>query len=193
MAIQGAIAVVVSYFLGATPTAYIITRWLTGKDIRQMGGGNMGGHNVYVEVGHAAGIAVGAIDIAKGVVAVAVAQYLLEVDEYFILGAGMAAVLGHLWPIYLKFKGGNGLATAVGVLAMTQSLELAIAVVLALIIIFFIRDIILSVNISLVTVPISTWFLERSWLHFGFVTFLLLVLLIHFIPRIGKRVTEDRE
>lgn len=131
--ITGIIAIIIGYLLGSIPSAYVITRLVKGKDIRKVGGGNVGARNVFVEVGKVAGIGVGVFDVVKGAGAVALATWLLKVEGLevwstdiawlFVLGAGLAAVAGHIWSVYLKFTGGNGLATTLGVLVMlmTQS------------------------------------------------------------------------
>jgi len=80
-----------------------------------MGGGNVGAVNAFKQVGRGAGIAVLLADMAKGAGAVAIAQWLLDVPPLFVLAAGLAAVVGHNWSIFLKFTGGKGMATTIGV------------------------------------------------------------------------------
>ena len=186
MIVNGVIAIIIGYLLGSIPLAYIITRLATGKDIRQLGGGNVGARNVFREVGWGAGVAVGIFDVAKGAAAVAIAHRLLSVPLYepqlFVLLAGIAAVAGHIWPIYLKFTGGNGLATAIGVLSVLMTRELGIALALTLLLIVITHNAILSTNISLLTVPVSAWFLEKSWLVVVFSLVVIIILVLHFLP-----------
>ncbi len=182
MVIDGIIALIVAYLLGSIPAAYIITRLTTGKDIRQLGGGNIGARNTFREVGKAAGIAVGIFDVGKGAAAVLIAHRLLEAPPLFVLAAGLAAVAGHIWPIYLKFTGGNGLATTLGVLSVLMTRELLIAFALTLLLVVITRNPVLSVNISLLSVPVSAWLLEESWLLIVFSILLALILVLHFIP-----------
>ncbi|MFH1775361.1 MAG: glycerol-3-phosphate acyltransferase [Chloroflexota bacterium] len=103
-----------SYLLGSIPAAYIAGRLLKKIDIRKMGDGNVGAANAYREIGPGAGITVLLADIAKGAIAILLTQALAAQPIVFL--AGLAAVLGHNWPIYLGFKGGRGEATAIGVL-----------------------------------------------------------------------------
>ncbi|MDH5695275.1 MAG: glycerol-3-phosphate acyltransferase, partial [Dehalococcoidia bacterium] len=112
--INGIIAVVVGYLLGSIPSAYIATRVASGKDVRQLGGGNVGGLNVYREVGAIPAAVVGIVDVGKGVAAVAIAQWLLDVSPPFVLAAAVAAVAGHNWMVFLKFSGGKGMGAAIG-------------------------------------------------------------------------------
>ena len=176
------IAVVIGYLLGSIPSAYIITRLATGKDIRQLGGGNVGGRNVFREVGLAAAIPVVIFDVGKGAAAVAIAHRLLDAPVYFVLAAGLAAVAGHIWSIFLKFTGGNGLATTIGVLSVLMTRELLIALAITVVLIVITRNTVLSVNISLLSVPVSVWFMEQSWQLVVFSIVLLLVLVLHFLP-----------
>ena len=178
----GIVSMLVAYLLGSIPSAYIITRWKMGKDIRQLGGGNVGARNVYREVGLGAAIGVGIFDVGKGVAAVAIAHYLLGAPQFFVLGAGLAVIAGHMWSVYLKFTGGNGLATSLGVLSILMSRELLIVLALTILFIVVTRNTVLSVNISLLSVPVNAWFLEKSWWLVFFSVVLLLMLILHFLP-----------
>ncbi len=196
--ITGIIAIIIGYLLGSIPPAYVITRLVLGKDIRKIGGGNVGARNVFVEVGKAAGIGVGVFDVLKGAGAVALASWLLEwpqpwstnVSWLFVLGAGLAAVAGHIWSVYLKFTGGNGLATTLGVLVIVMTRELLIALAVTLVLTVITRNIVLSVNLSLLSAPISGWFLERDWWAIVFPIVLVVVMLLHFFPRIVADFTR---
>ena len=194
MMVNGVIAIIIGYLLGSIPLAYIITRLATGKDIRQLGGGNVGARNVFREVGLAAGIAVGIFDIAKGAAAVAIAHRLLNVPLYepqlFVLLAGIAAVAGHIWPIYLKFSGGNGLATTIGTLIILMPRELLIVIALIILLTGITRNIILSVNISLLSVPLSAWLLGEPGLLIIFPLLLLLIMALHFLPTAKAAITK---
>lgn len=189
----GIIAILIAYLLGSISSAYVITRILTGKDIRTLGGGNAGANNVYQEVGLIPAIGVGVFDILKGGAAMFITRLLvddlstrvvnapLEVQSY-IMAAGLAVVAGHIWPIFLKFRGGNGLATTIGVLAVIMTTELLIAIAIILILVMITRNPILSVNISLVSVPLSTWLLDKPWIFILFAFALIIMMIINFIP-----------
>lgn len=183
MLVNGLIALIIAYLLGSIPAAYIATRLIKGKDIRQMGWGNVGAGNTFREVGKVAGITVGILDVGKGAAAVAIAHWLLDAPQLFLLAAGIAAVAGHIWPVYLKFSGGRGLATTLGVLAILMPWELLIVLAITIILIVITRNPVLSVNISLLSVPVSAWFLEKSWLLVIFPIVLLLILALNFLPR----------
>jgi glycerol-3-phosphate acyltransferase PlsY len=182
--VNGIIAIIIAYLLGSIPSAYIITRLKTGKDIRKLDGGNVGARNVFHEVGLGAAIAVVVFDVGKGAAAVAIARLLLDAPDFFVLGAGLAAVVGHIWSIYLKFTGGNGIATTIGVLAVLMTRELLIALAITLLLVASTRNPVLSVNISLLlSVPISAGFLRDPWLPYVvFSIVLALILVLHFLP-----------
>jgi len=188
---NGLIGVIIAYLLGSIPVAYIITRMQTGKDVRRLGGGNVGALNVFREVGLKAAVITGVLDIGKGVAAVFIAIWLLDfpsmqmigLTQVLVLAAGLAVVAGHIWSVYLKFNGGNGLSTTIGVLAILMPRELLIALAITLLLIVITRNPVLSVNISLLSsVLVSAWFLEKSWLYVAFVIVLALILVLHFLP-----------
>jgi glycerol-3-phosphate acyltransferase PlsY len=113
-------ALALSYLLGSVPTAYIFTKLLLGADIRQLGSANVGASNVFRSVGKLAGVAVLAIDVAKGFLSVVVLgdlflRFNLPVREIpFRVLLALASVIGHNWMIFLRFKGGKGVATSLG-------------------------------------------------------------------------------
>ena len=184
--VSGAIAILIGYLLGSIPSAYVLTRLTTGKDIRKLGSGNVGGHNVMQEVGKGVGIAAGIFDMAKGTAAVAIAYRLLGVPWYephaLVIAAGGAAVIGHIWSVYLKFTGGNGLATTIGILSLLMPWELLIACGLAVILGVITRNPVLSVNIGLLTVPLSAWIRGSPGMLVAFACGLIVLMVIHFIP-----------
>ncbi|MFC2072845.1 glycerol-3-phosphate acyltransferase [Chloroflexota bacterium] len=182
MIVDGVIALIIAYLLGSIPSAYIVTRLATGKDIRQLGSGNVGGNNVFQQVGLIAAIPVAIFDVGKGATAVAIAHWLLGAPPLFLLAAGLAVVAGHMWSIFLKFTGGNGLAPTIGVLSILMTKELLIVFAMTLLLIVVTRNVVLSVNISLLSVPVSAWFLEKSWLLVIFSIVLALILVVNFIP-----------
>jgi glycerol-3-phosphate acyltransferase PlsY len=115
------LAILCSYFLGACPFGLLIAR-AKGVDIRAVGSGNIGATNVFRTVGKTAGICVFLLDAAKGYVPAALFPKLMAGDPGEILTptvlgllCGVAAILGHNYPVYLRFKGGKGVATSGGV------------------------------------------------------------------------------
>jgi len=163
MIINGIIGIVVGYLLGSIPSAYIAARLAKGQDIRQIGSGNVGGLNIYREIGAKAAVAVAIVDIGKGAAAVAVAYWLLSLDQPWVLAAGLAAVIGHMWMVWLKFSGGKAVGTTVGVLATMMPLlggywpELLVFLALIALPLFITHNIALSTFIALACLPIIMW------------------------------------
>ncbi len=193
-AVTGIIVIVIGYLLGSINTAYVVTRLVKGEDIRKLGGGNAGGRNVYRSVGLWAAVPVAFFDIGKGVASVAIAYWLLEVPLYqphmLVYAAGLAAVAGHMWSVYLKFTGGNGLAASIGVLVMTLRWELLIVLGIMLVLALFTRNPVLSLNIGLLSLPVSSWFLERNWMPVVATIVLIVIMVLNFVPTARKALAE---
>ena len=146
--------VLVTYFIGGLPTAYVVTRLVSGQDIRLVGDRNVGAANVYRSVGPKSGLAVGAIDIAKGAVAVLLVKGLVD-STALEMAAGVAALAGHNWPVHLGLRGGRGAATAVGVLmAALPALAIPLGLI-GLVVLYLTRSGIKSLGFFLITVPLA--------------------------------------
>ena len=161
------LAIVIGYLLGSIPSAYIAARVVKGKDIRQIGSSNIGAVNTFREVGIKAGLAVTITDIGKGTVAVAIAYWLLDVSQLFVLAAALAAIVGHNWMVFLKFSGGKGMATTIGTIAILMPLYdywagLLIFFVIITIPLIITRNIALSTAIGLLSLPFITWLGMKS-------------------------------
>ena len=117
--------ITVGYLLGSIPFAFILARWWGGIDLRTSGSGNVGTTNVFRTTGTIAGLCTLALDVGKGAVAVLVAQHFGS-DPTGATVAGVAAVTGHIFPIWLGFRGGKGVATSCGVFAVLAPLATAI-------------------------------------------------------------------
>ena len=155
------IAIVIGYLLGSIPFAYIAGRLKKGVDIRQVGGGNMGALNAFRELGPAIGLAVLIADIAKGSIAILIAQWL-DLPLVWILVAGFASIVGHNWPVFLKFRGGKGAATTLGVLLALLPIETAISLGIIAVVIIITSNVRLAVFVGLAFLPIIVWQLDGS-------------------------------
>jgi glycerol-3-phosphate acyltransferase PlsY len=202
--VTGIVVVVIAYLLGSIPSAYIFAKLLTGKDIRGVSGGNVGTRNVFLNAGKTAGVLTAFFDIAKGTGAVVFAYSLLgapdlldtQPDTLFVFTAGLAAIAGHIWPIYLKFEGGNGLATVLGVTVFLMPREAAIAIGFTILLWALSRNVVLAFNTSLFSLPVSGWFLTHSWTYVLYPIAMVVVMLLNFFPVMAadiKRAKDDRE
>ena len=103
----------ISYFLGSIPTGYMFGKYLKNIDLREKGSGSTGATNVLRNVGKWPALFVFIIDVLKGFISVEIANYFIN-DNYFEVLAGLIAISGHIWPIWLKGKGGKAVATGLG-------------------------------------------------------------------------------
>ena len=145
-----------AYFIGAIPTAYLVTRITVGRDIRSMGDNNSGAANVFREVGPRVGLACGAFDIIKGGVAVIVAGVIAH-DTGIQMFVGICAFAGHIWPVFLRFRGGRGAAVAVGVLLASVPLIALPVGALSLVALYHTRKSIVPLFMFLAAVPLLNW------------------------------------
>lgn len=145
-----------AYFIGAIPTAYLFARFALGRDIRSIGDSNSGAANVYREIGPRAGLACGALDIIKGGVAVIIVGVIAN-DAGIKMFGGVCVFVGHVFPVYLRFRGGRGAAVAVGVLiAMLPLFALPLGA-LALVSLYHTRKSMVALFTFLAGVPVLSW------------------------------------
>lgn len=124
--------IILAYFLGAVPFGLIVARAFGVDDIRATGSGNIGATNVYRVAGRKAAALVFALDIGKGILPVYLASQIeqtLMPLELFMVACAAAAVLGHIFPVYLRFRGGKGVNTALGSLIILMPREVGVALV----------------------------------------------------------------
>ena len=115
-----------SYLLGGIPFSYVIVRWRLGEDVRSLGSGNAGATNVLRTTGVLPGVLTLILDVLKGSLAVAAAD-LLGAPPKILALCGLAAVVGHIFPVYLGFRGGKGVATAAGALGLLSPFPTLVA------------------------------------------------------------------
>ena len=120
------ISVILAYLVGSIPFALIVARRSGAQDLRRVGSGNLGAANVLRASGVKAGVLVAMLDIGKGAASVLLASQLNGSNTTPAI-AGLAAIVGHIYPVWLRFRGGKGVATACGVFAMLAPLALPIA------------------------------------------------------------------
>lgn len=134
MPIENILILLFSYILGSIPFGYIMVRLTTGSDIRQVGSGGTGATNVSRKAGKGAGIIVLFLDALKGVAAVMLAKHFSD-SGWIIAASAFLAIVGHCFPVWLKFKAGKGVATGLGVfLALAPWCTLAAAVIFLLVV-----------------------------------------------------------
>jgi glycerol-3-phosphate acyltransferase PlsY len=110
---MGFFSLILGYLMGSIPSGWIAGRWLKGIDLRELGSGSTGATNVLRQVGKGPALVVFLIDVGKGAAAVLIARALGQGDWIRVL-AGLTALAGHIWPVWLGFKGGKAVATGLG-------------------------------------------------------------------------------
>ena len=184
-ALSIAIAIIGGYLLGSIPSAYIAGRLKKGIDIREVGSQNMGAMNVFYKVGIVSGLLVLAVDIGKGAAAVALARWL-GVPVMVEMLAGATAVIGHGFPVWLKFRGGRGGATLIGVFIFLMPWGIPIGLAIFGLMLLLTRFPTLSYSIALVCFPFVAWLIYHRGDYVAFSLLLLLIPLLRYIPRIKE-------
>lgn len=150
---------VAAYFLGSIPFGYLIVRLTAGRDIRSEGSGNIGAANVTRRAGAWAGIATLVLDASKGTLGVWLAQHASRGNIRWMMLAAVAAVVGHVFPVWLRFQGGKGVATGLGVMLLICSKAVAIALLLWILVVGFWRYASLGSMATAAAMPIFVYFL----------------------------------
>jgi glycerol-3-phosphate acyltransferase PlsY len=158
------IAIVIGYLLGSFPSAYLAGRLKKGIDIREVGSRNMGAMNVYYEVGLMEAVLVTLADLGKGVGAILLVRWLSGnplISPFDLLTGltGAAAVIGHVFPVFLKFHGGKGGATAIGVLLFLMPWSVPFLFVVFAIALFITRNPTFSYSLILIVFPFVAGFI----------------------------------
>jgi glycerol-3-phosphate acyltransferase PlsY len=149
----------VGYGVGSLPLGFVIARRVKGIDLRRVGSGNLGAANVHRTVGLAMALLVIALDAAKGVTSVAVAMRLAPgIDPQ--VAAGVGAIVGHVAPVWLRFRGGKGVATACGVFVILAPLATAIAAVGFVATVWITRYVSLGSIMAAAALPPLAWALD---------------------------------
>ena len=161
---MGAIAVVAAYLIGGIPFGLIIVKLMTGTDVRESGSGNIGATNVLRSAGPGAGILTLVLDAAKAWFAVWLAHRLTGGSELWTSCAALAALAGHAWSIWIKFKGGKAVASFVGAYAFLAPLPLLAVVLIFVLVVAWTRYLSLGSIIAAGLFPIGCWMiLHPGW------------------------------
>lgn len=169
--VEAFLLAVVSYLIGSIPFSYLVARAVSGKDIRDTGSGNVGATNVVRNAGKKAGALALLLDIAKGWGSVFVARLLVERSQldptsgnaadspaFWIGLAALLAVVGHMYPVWLSFRGGKGVATATGAFLGMSPLALGMAAIVFVIVIIVSRYVSLASIAGAAAVPVMMRF-----------------------------------
>lgn len=151
-----------SYLLGAIPTSYLLSRFFAGIDLRQHGSGNLGATNLYRVLGWKYAIPAALVDIAKGFLPVLVFAPRVSDSQLFALACGAAAIVGHVFSVFVGFKGGKGVATAAGVMLGLAPLALAVSAVVWAVLVRLTGYVSLGSIVAAAVLPLAVYALEDS-------------------------------
>jgi glycerol-3-phosphate acyltransferase PlsY len=176
------VSIAIAYLLGSIPFGYVLVRVFRKEDIRAKGSGNIGATNVLRSGAKGLGIATLLLDLLKGLAAVLIARHIGSGNYDVEVAAAVAAVLGHVFPVWLGFRGGKGVATALGVfLALTW--PSAVGGLLVFIAVFAIsRYVSLGSIVAAMALPVFAFYFVRPWtamMTFGFLFLPVLVIAKH--------------
>lgn len=153
------LVLVAAYLLGSIPFGLLLAKLFGGPDVRKTGSGNIGATNVARVVGPFAGILTLLLDAAKGALAVWLAARVAESDATVMILAGLFAMLGHCFPIWLRFRGGKGVATAAGVFLTLSPSAMVGAFILFLLVVAFWRYVSLASLAAAAAIPLLIYLL----------------------------------
>jgi glycerol-3-phosphate acyltransferase PlsY len=201
------IVAVVSYLLGSIPFGYLLVRIFRGEDIRQTGSGNIGATNVARSGAKGLGIATLALDAIKGALAVFLALELANrakicgIEEFcssalrLMATASLAAVLGHVFPVWLRFKGGKGVATALGVFCVLFPKAILVALAIFILVVAVTRYVSLGSILGAIAFPVVAYFMQNTdWLSLLLASGVSLIIVLKHHQNIGRLMsgTENR-
>lgn len=182
MSVAVVIAIVASYLLGAIPTSFVVVRAVKGIDLRTTGSGNLGATNLYRLLGWRFAVPVALFDMLKGAIPAAVFAPLAGLGELGAVGLGMLAVVGHVYSVFVRFKGGKGVATGGGVILGLAPLAFVVSLLLWIVVVRVSGYVSLGSIVSALALPPAILLLhpERSRAFVGLVTLLaVLVVWLH--------------
>lgn len=157
------LALIAAYLLGSIPFGYLIVRAKESADVRAAGSGGTGATNVSRRAGKLAGVLTLMLDAAKGAAAVWFARWLVSADSstnWIVAAAAIMAVLGHIFPVWLGFRGGKGVATGLGIFLALSPLAVACAAMVFLIVVLITRYVSLASISATAALPLSVWLLN---------------------------------
>lgn len=156
------VVLLVAYLLGSIPFGYLLVLFFRKEDIRATGSGNIGATNVVRSGAKGLGIATLLLDLLKALIAVLIAKHFAPVNPNMAIAAGVIAVLGHIFPVWLGFRGGKGVASALGVFIALSPMTAVAALLVFLIIGFATRYVSLASILGAASVPFFAWHFSHS-------------------------------
>jgi glycerol-3-phosphate acyltransferase PlsY len=158
---SGPLVTLMAYLLGSIPFGYLIVRWQKGVDVRTTGSKSIGATNVLRNLGIAGFVATFILDSGKGLVAVLLASKLTANDPRWVAAAAVAAIAGHIFPVWLKFRGGKGVATGLGVFVALAPVPMGVCLVIFVILVATWRYVSLGSIVATAAFPAVVYFFSH--------------------------------
>lgn len=189
----GSLGIIIGYLLGSIPSAYIMTKVRKGIDIREVDTRNMGAGSTFRQVGMWEGFVVFIVDAGKGAAAVLIAQ-ALGASQLFVLGAGFAAILGHSYPFAIGFRGGQGVATVIGIFFVLAPEVMLIMLGLLGLALLLTRHIFSMTCIAAPFLPLLIWLLGKPATLIFYSLFIIAFVLFRNLHRLKEfQLTANRQ
>lgn len=198
------LSLIVAYLIGSIPSAYLIGKYFKKIDIREHGSGNVGATNALRVLGPKLGVLVLLCDVIKGVLAIYTAQYLQQgYGEWFVMLSGLAVIIGHMFTLFLGFKGGKGVATATGVCAAIMPLAFVSALVVFIAVVALTRYVSLGSILAVLMLSSSKYiqytftgieFKSTELTQFIFCIIITIIIIVKHLPNIVRlfKGTENK-
>ncbi len=196
--------IALAYLIGSIPFSFLIVKLVAGKDVREHGSQNVGATNVARTAGKLPGIFALLLDIAKGVVVVVLARWIVaqpgwpfeaglspwQSREFWVGLAGLVGVIGHLYPVWLRFHGGKGVATAAGVFAALDPIVIVGAILVFAIVLLAFRFVSLASIVTAASIPVLFRFLanDAPFWHIVFSICIALLVIVKHHSNISRLV-----
>jgi acyl phosphate:glycerol-3-phosphate acyltransferase len=174
-----ALGLVIAYLLGDIPFGYLLVKLTTGRDVRTSGSGNIGATNVLRTTGRAAGVATLLLDIGKGYLAVWLEGRLTGGNAAWMSAAALAVMIGHSYPLFLRFRGGKAVASFVGAWLCVLPLPLVAVLVVFVVMTGWTRHISLGSIVAAGTFPLAVWLIEHPPIAVDIAAILSAVLIVY--------------
>ena len=184
------LVMIIGYLIGSIPFGFLAGK-VKGIDIRKVGSGNIGATNIYRNLGPVPALIVFLLDLLKGTLAVYVASIIVGQPAVNV-AAGLAAVIGHMYPIYLKFKGGKGSATGLGVLFGITPDLFAIAIIYTALAVALTRYVSLTSITGVILIAVLMFVMHKPYEYFVVAVIVAVLVIIRHIPNI-KRLISGKE
>ncbi len=149
-----------AYFLGAIPTSYLVARWFGGVDLREHGSKSLGATNLYRTMGWRYALPTGLFDVAKGAIPVVALGPKAGSQEWIPIALGVAAIIGHVFSVFVRFRGGKGVATAAGAVLGLAPLPVAVSAAVWLTLVWATGYVSLASMSGAAAFPLAVWLLQ---------------------------------